>query len=211
MRSNTFGLLLAGMAAAFWPVWVWFAAGSMDASNDYTGLLAAASAILLAGSTRVEQRIAYPLLLPTALTAAYAIATAAGVSMSLRAMLAFLALAALASACRMGKRFDLTLAALSMLALPLAASLQFYFGYPLRVLAGALSATLLQLNGIAANLGACARAGRLQVHSMQARIDLGESERIVEQLLAIDRMEVRLAPLDHAAEAADDLPGTQRL
>ncbi len=60
-----------------------------------------------------------------------------------------LALAALASAFRLGKRLDLALLALCVLALPLAASLQFYFGYPLRVLAGELSVAMLRMGGIA--------------------------------------------------------------
>ena len=92
---------------------------------------------------------ASPLLLPTLLLLAYLLATLGGLSPALRAIPGVLALAALASIGCFGHRLHLPLFALSLLALPLAASLQFYLGYPLRVLAGSVSVILLQLNGIA--------------------------------------------------------------
>lgn len=103
----------------------------------------------LASSAHPLALPANPLLLASLLLLAYLLATLAGLSPALRAIPGVLALAALASVGCFGRRLHLPLFALSLLALPLAASLQFYLGYPLRVLAGSVSVILLQLNGIA--------------------------------------------------------------
>ncbi len=149
MKKTPFPLLMGALCIAFWPVWIWFAAGSMDASNDYSGLLAAATVLAVLWWAPAAQPIARPLVLPATLLVLYAMATAAGLAPSGGALLAVSALAALASAWRLGRRMDAALLALCMLALPLAASLQFYCGYPLRIVAGSLSAALLRMNGIA--------------------------------------------------------------
>ncbi len=155
--------LLPAVLAALWPVWRWYVAGTLDGSNDGWGLLAAATAIALCWRARQAQLLseagnghhdalgwpAWPLALPLLFLLAYLLATLAGLSPALRAVPAVLALAALASLACFGRRVHLPLFALSLLALPLAASLQFYLGYPLRVVAGSLSALLLQLNGLA--------------------------------------------------------------
>ena len=142
-------LLLAAICLAFWPVWIWFANGTLDGSNDAGGLLAAAVAIAIVTLAPTTHVPAAPLLLPTVCVALYLLMTAAGLPMLSRAMMAALAIASFASAWRMGKRLDVALLALCTLALPLAASLQFYVGYPLRVVAGAFSALLLRMNGLA--------------------------------------------------------------
>ena len=140
---------LAAMLAAFWPVWIWFARVLADKSNDYSGLLALATvAVVLVRAPR-GQAPARHLALPSSLTALYLCAVLAQVSTAIAGALAVLALATLASALLMGRRFDVPLVALSMLALPLAATLHFYLGYPLRLLAGVLTTALLKLNGIA--------------------------------------------------------------
>lgn len=149
MNRPAFAVPLAGMCAAIWPAWLWFASGSADSSNDCTGLLAAATAVAIAWRAAPRPAVAHPLVLPGALLAAYAAASAAGMSNGACAALAAAALAALASAYRLGRRLDFPLLGLCLLSLPLAASLQFYFGYPLRVLAGNLSAAMLRANGIA--------------------------------------------------------------
>jgi exosortase/archaeosortase family protein len=142
-------LAFAALCLAFWPVWIWFGAGTIDGSNDSAGLLAllAAAVIVLRAPPRAPVR--HPLLLPTLCVALYALATAAGMALSTRALIVALAIAALASAFRLGKRLDVALCALCVLALPMAATLQFYLGYPLRVLAGDLSVLMLRMNGLA--------------------------------------------------------------
>lgn len=149
MSRPPFLLPLAAMCVALWPVWLWYAAGSADASNDYTGLLAAATAIAMVWRAPAAQPVTSALALPAGLLALYAIGAAAGVAPIVAALLAALALAALASAWRLGRRMDAALLALCVLSLPIAASLQFYCGYPLRILAGSLTVAMLRMNGIA--------------------------------------------------------------
>ena len=140
---------LAALACAFWPIWGWFVAGTMDGSNDAGGLLAAAAAIWYVARTRARPAIAWPLLLPIACLILYLLCTVIAAPTAVRAALAVGALASFASASRMGRRCDLALLALCLLALPVAATLQFYVGFPLRLLAGELSAVLLRMNGVA--------------------------------------------------------------
>lgn len=149
MNAPPFPLLLAALCVAFWPAWIWFAAGSADASNDYTGLLAALTAAVMVWRAPAARPVAHALALPAALVAVYAIGAATGIPPVAGALLAALALAALASALRLGRRLDAPLLALCVLALPVAAGLQFYFGYPLRVVAGELTVMMLRMNGLA--------------------------------------------------------------
>lgn len=149
-------LLLLALLAAFWPVLLWYLRGSFDGSNDPWGLLALLAAALTLGREPARQPPAQPpaqpLLLPLLGLGLYATASLAGLPLSLRAGLAALTLGALLSAWRLGRRLDLPLTGLLLLALPLAASLQFYLGYPLRVLAGHLTLLLLDLHGLPVQL-----------------------------------------------------------
>lgn len=150
-RDNCLIMPAAMMAImlAFWPVLVWYVNGTLDASNDYWGLLALASALLIAAKNRSSVAVRYPLALPGLFIMLYFIATVFDTPVSLRAVLAFLGMGSLASAWRLGRRIDLPLFALLILALPLTATWQFYLGYPLRVVAGTLSAAMLQMHGLA--------------------------------------------------------------
>ncbi|KQV53994.1 archaeosortase/exosortase family protein [Duganella sp. Root336D2] len=149
MKLPPFSLLLAALCLAFWPALHWFVAGTLDGSNDSAGLLAIAAAAASIALTPKRAALARPLLLPSACLAAYLAATACHVPVPARSLVFALALTTLASSLRLGKRFDMALFALCILALPFAATLQFYLGYPLRVIAGDLSVFLLRMNGIA--------------------------------------------------------------
>lgn len=140
--------MLAAMLA-FWPVLAWYVSGTMDASNDYWGLLALATAICIVARNKSSDAVRFPLALPALFVALYLLATVLKAPIAMRAMLAFLGMGSLASAWRLGRRIDLPLCALLMLALPLTATWQFYLGYPLRVVAGTLSSAMLQMNGLA--------------------------------------------------------------
>lgn len=136
-------------ALACWPVLAWYGRGSFDGSNDPWGLLALTTAGFVVWRAPPAVPPRQPLLLPGIFLLLYSLATLAGLPIALRAMLATLAMTALASAWHLGRRLDLPLLALALLALPLTASLQFYGGYPLRVLAGWLAVGLLKSNGLA--------------------------------------------------------------
>jgi exosortase len=149
MKPPPFLVLLAALFLACWPVLLWFASGTLDGSNDSAGLLAAAAAAAIVAMAPKRKAIAHPLLLPCVFLAIYLAATVCRVPVPARSLVLALAVTALASSLRRGKRFDIALFALCVLALPFAATSQFYLGYPLRVIAGDLSACLLRMNGIA--------------------------------------------------------------
>ena len=140
---------LAAVCVAAWPMWSWFAAGTLDGSNEFAGVLAAVAAIAIVVRAPACAPVSHPLLIPTLCMLLYLAATVAGLAPSVRALIVTVAIAALASAYRRGRRMDLALLALCVLALPLAATLQFYLGYPLRVIAGDLSVLMLRANGLA--------------------------------------------------------------
>lgn len=150
MRISMYPVLFAALLVACWPVWPWYLTATLDGSNDYAGLLAAATVGLVAwysGETK-QMPTARGLCLPALALIGFGIASLAGVPNALRATLAGLAIAAMLSSWRFGTMLYLPLLALCLLALPLAASIQFYLGYPLRVLAGNFSVLLLQMNGL---------------------------------------------------------------
>jgi exosortase/archaeosortase family protein len=86
------------------------------------------------------------LLLPTLFTLLY-VATFPFLPPLLRAAIAVTAIGCALSSFRLGVPFHLGICGLLLLSLPVVSSLQFYLGYPLRVLTGALTAPLLQLTG----------------------------------------------------------------
>jgi exosortase/archaeosortase family protein len=139
-------------AAALWPHGVWMYRRVSDGSDDPLGLAALALLAFvlwrLASRLRVSPHTGW-------LAAAAATAVAANVAPLVLpplvgALLAALALAAGLMAWLPANAARAPLAGLLLLALPLVASLQYYGGYPLRVLTAQLSAWGLQLAGIAA-------------------------------------------------------------
>lgn len=140
---------------AGWPVLLWYARGSIDASNGPWGLLALATAAWLLGCAPPARRpapVPHRFLVPGLGLLAYTLCTLAGLPMALRALGMSLAWVGLASAWRLGRRLDPALLGLALLALPLGATLQFFAGYPLRVVAGTLAVALLRSNGLAVSL-----------------------------------------------------------
>ena len=134
--------LLALQAAALAPHWIWMAQRLRDGSDDPLGLLALAALAVLTWKLRRELRTSPRLGWLSAATfgtlAATLLRTGAGALPSIPPLAAGL-VAVLSVACAMlaflPKRVPaLPVAALAVLALPLLSSLQFYAGYPLRVL-----------------------------------------------------------------------------
>jgi exosortase/archaeosortase family protein len=143
---------LALQAAALWPHGLWAARRLADGSDDPLGLAAAGLLLLLLwrlhAQLRPQPRRAW---------------LAAGVVVTLAANLSLIALPPLAAAMLAALSLALALAAwlpdgtprspyagLVLLALPLIASLQFYAGYPLRVVTAEASAWILRAGGIEA-------------------------------------------------------------
>ncbi|HSV72079.1 MAG TPA: exosortase Q [Methylibium sp.] len=158
---------LALQAAALWPHGRWAAGRMLDGSDDPLGLAALAMALLVLGRWAARLREAPR---PGWLAASAAMTVAATLALWALPPLA----AAVLAAAALGLAFAawlpdaaprLPLAGLALLALPLLASLQFYAGYPLRLLTAQLSTWGLQLAGLeAARSGAAMTVqGRLVI------------------------------------------------
>lgn len=143
---------LALQAATLWPHGAWMLARVRDGSDEPLGLAALALLLMLLAARAHTLRIA-----PHTgwLGAAVALTLAANAALLIAPPLACALLAALALGAALMAWLPATaprapLAGLVLLALPWIASLQYYGGYPLRVLTAQASAWLLQLAGIAA-------------------------------------------------------------
>jgi exosortase/archaeosortase family protein len=158
---------LALQAAALWPHWRWAMARVADGSDDPLGV--AALVVLLAMLWRLEPSLrAQPrpawMALALVATVLATLATLAAPPL-LGALLAALALAAGLRAFMPAGRAMLPLAGLAVLALPVVSSLQFYAGFPLRVVTAQLSTWGLQAAGLAAERSGTAMVveGRLVI------------------------------------------------
>ena len=133
----------------FWPVWRWYLARLGDASDEPLGIVALATAalvLLLHGRPqRLSQR---QVLVATVLSGLYLYAWTWGTPL-VRGSLAIIAMAYTLGAGYLRHTLHPGWLGLLWLSLPLAASLQFYTGYPLRVATAWLAAPLLSLTGFA--------------------------------------------------------------
>ncbi|MEO7055869.1 MAG: exosortase Q [Caldimonas sp.] len=144
---------LAAFACALWPTGLWAAARMVDGSDDPLGL--AAIAVLLVAVVRLApslQREPSRRWLAVAAFLAVASATVAATGPALLgALIAALALAAALRAFMAPGTPALPLAGLAVLALPVVSSMQFYAGFPLRVVTAEASAWLLGAAGFSAS------------------------------------------------------------
>lgn len=140
-------LWLALLAAALWPTWLWMGQRMLDRSDDPLGLLALAALVLLVWQQRRRLRPAPRLVwLAGALAGAVAATLSQGELPSLVvALLSLSTLAAGLCAFLPGRVASAPVLGLAVLSVPLLASLQFYAGYPLRVLTAEASRWLLVL------------------------------------------------------------------
>lgn len=143
-------LLLVAFVAALWPHWHWAATRLADGSDDPLGLVA----LLALGwcVRRVGPGLrADPAPRPMALAVALALLATAGACLAVPplavAMLAALAVAALLAALVPAGTPLAPLGGLAVLALPVVSSLQFYAGWPLRLVAAEAGRWLLALAG----------------------------------------------------------------
>lgn len=139
-------LLLAATAAACWPVWAWYGQRLGDSSEDAIAAAALVLLVVLSGR-RTAPPTPGPLWPSLVALSAYA-ASFPFVPGLVRAVLAFLALGLTWSLWRHGTPFRPWAVGLALLGLPMAASLQFYAGYPLRVASGVVALVLLRLSGL---------------------------------------------------------------
>lgn len=143
---------LALQAAALWPHWRWAAARVADGSDDPLGLAALAALAVVVVKLEPQLRASPK---PAWLIAAMGTTVAATLASFhlpplIGALLAALAMAAGLRSFMPSGLAVLPMAGLAVLALPVVSSLQFYAGYPLRVVTAQLSTWLLQGLGMVA-------------------------------------------------------------
>jgi exosortase/archaeosortase family protein len=156
-------LILSIQVLAFWDTWRWYVSRAVYSWDQPWGVLALIAAIVfLVASRKPWPQTERSLLLPTLLTIFYA-ATYLPFGPLARATVAFTAIAVTMSSLRFGKSFHPGLFGLFYLSLPTLPTLQFFGGYPLRVVVAELTAPILRLNGFAvAPEGTCLNwAGRM--------------------------------------------------
>lgn len=143
-------LLIVGLQLfAFWDVWRWYVSRAVYSWDQPWGLLAFVAAfVFLLASKKPLPRDQRSLLIPSLLIVAY-IATYSVFPPLARAVIAFTALAATASLLRFGKPFHPGLFGLFYLSLPALPTLQFFGGYPLRLVVAELTAPILRIAGFA--------------------------------------------------------------
>lgn len=159
---------LAVQGLALWPVWHWVIARCTDGTSEGWGLASWLAAALIVSRAPRELPHGRPASLDVAatLTIAYALVFAFAPPI-VSAALALTAVTALSSSLTLGQRFSPPLWCLLLLGLPIEASLQFYIGYPLRVLATELSAGMLQGLG----LGVTTQGTQLVWGGLQVAVD----------------------------------------
>jgi len=141
--------LPAVLLLALWPHWTYLARRLVDGSDEPWGALALATVIVLL----VRDRALLELPPRAALVASGLLAVAAALAELVLPDLAAAAIAMLAVGVYLVhalRRPAAALVVLLLLALPIVASLQFYLGFPLRVLVAQVSAQLLSLLGVSA-------------------------------------------------------------
>lgn len=146
-KTNRPAVILLTLALfSTWPHWLWLAQRFSDGSDEPWGLLALVT--LLAFIGRDHQHWSPPGLLTLSVTASFMIAASLlwGIIPPIFATaLAALGVVTLGAGLLPICRPRLPLLTLALLTLPLTASLNFYFGYPLRWLCAQLAATVLTL------------------------------------------------------------------
>jgi exosortase/archaeosortase family protein len=157
-------LLIIGLQViAFWDVWRWYVSRAVYSWDQPWGVLALVAAIIfLLASRKPWSQADRSLLIPTVLAIFYAV-TYLPFGPLARATVAFTALAVTMSSLRFGKSFHPGLFGLLYLSLPTLPTLQFFGGYPLRIVVAELTAPILRMSGFAViPEGTCLKwAGRM--------------------------------------------------
>ena len=161
MRLDTLpaGLWLTLLAAARWPTWLWMSRRVLDRSDDPLGVLALAALVALVWRDRLRLR-ASPRLGWFALALGGALLATAAQGWLPALLVSLLSLLALAAGLRAFLPAGVATApllGLSVLALPLLASLQFYAGFPLRLVTAEASRWLLLIGHEVERSGASLR------------------------------------------------------
>ncbi len=147
MQVRTLFLITVLQLLALWPVWRWYASRVINSHGDEYGLLALGTAIFLLWvrqikTTQREITLSVPIFFLLSYGFLYRF-----VPSEIEAAIAFSTLAVLLSMFK-GRRWpEIGILGLFLLSLPLIPSLQFYLGYPMRVLVAVFTIPILRLGG----------------------------------------------------------------
>ncbi|MDP1610279.1 MAG: archaeosortase/exosortase family protein [Sulfuritalea sp.] len=141
--------LLGMQLMALWPHWVWMARRSVDGSDEPWGVVAL---LTLMGMVIADRQRLRPQLSAAVMVIAGCLSLASALCMPfvppiITAAMAIMSVVALLSGMLPEQRPRAALATMALLALPLTASLNFYFGYPLRWLCAHGAAGMLSIAG----------------------------------------------------------------
>lgn len=152
-------ILILFQIAAFSSVWRWYYSRVFDASDEFYGILALIAIAVISFKSRGKSLADSNFTLIAASVAVYAISFPF-LPPLLRAAVAVTSLTFTISGWQFGRKFHFGIWSLFLLSLPIVASMQFYLGFPLRVIVGETTAFLLKLNGLAVfREGACLHFG----------------------------------------------------
>jgi exosortase/archaeosortase family protein len=141
--------ILFFLLIAFWGVWRWYFSRVVNSTDGFYGIFALIAVVVISVWQKTPNRhINLILPLATFFTFLFA-ATYAYFPSLLQGAMAFTVLSCVISVWRFGKIFHFGVWSLFILSLPSIASLQFFFGYPMRVVIGEATEFLLKLNGLA--------------------------------------------------------------
>lgn len=140
-------LVLVLQLLAGWQAWGWYARRVRDGSDEPWGLLALLALVLL-----VPRGARHPLRsLEVGVLAAVNVALVLAypwVPPLVRAAVCLLCVTAIVSRMSSGRAFHLGTWLLALLSMPVLATMQFYLGYPLRLMAAALATPMLRAMGL---------------------------------------------------------------
>ena len=144
------GVWLLATLIALWPVWKWSAARFLDGSDEPWGIVAiAALGVLLWRDRNSFSAAPRPVwLLVASMLTCGAVMTSSWLPPLLRGVLASLAVTSVLMAVRKPGQSMPPYLMLALLSLPILSSLQFYLGYPMRVVTAEASAFLLSAAGL---------------------------------------------------------------
>ena len=141
--------VIAIQLVAFWEVWRWYVSRAVYSWDQPWGVLALIAAVaFLIASRKPWPKTQPSLVLPELLIGFYVVSYIWFGPLA-RATVAFTALAVTISLLRFGRRFHTGLFGLVYLSLPTIPTLQFFGGYPLRLVVAAVTAPILRLAGFA--------------------------------------------------------------
>lgn len=161
--SNSKILLVFLQILAFWSVWRWYYLRHSTSNEEFFGVFALAAILIICfwKKPKTEPKIH---LLPIVICLLFYTLSYHFLPPLLRAVIAVSGLTFLLSNWRFERRFHFGIWSLFLLSLPIVASMQFYFGYPMRVIIGEATSILLKLNGLDVfREGVCLHFGRQQI------------------------------------------------